>query len=142
MTLLAGGVHAACVILAPPNSPPLAHIPIDDRDPTIRVTYLHSVTRTQVDEAYRVEGTHIVQTEIRFVEHGPGLPTAPDPGGTFEHDDGKFLVRGQRSFDTIVMRVHADQQPVLVAGTQSLDLARWGNRALAMTAHAGRCAAS
>ena len=129
------------MILAPPDGAPLARIGVDERNPTFRLTYIHSVTRTPVDEVYRVEGLRIVETEIRFVQHGPGLPTAPDAGGTFEHRDGKFVVRLNRSFDTIVMRVHADQQPALIAGAQSLDLARWGNRALALTAHAGTCAA-
>ena len=141
MTCAAAAAHGACVTLAPPDGPPLAHIALDDRDPTFRVTYTHSVTRTPVDELYRVDGTRIVETEIRFVEHGPGLPTAPDAGGAFERRDGRFVVRGARSFDRIVMRVHADQHPTLEAGAQSLDLARYGNRALALTAHAGACAA-
>jgi len=139
--IAADAASAACVLLAPPDGSPLARIPIDDRNPAFRVTYVHSVTRTPVEEFYRVEGARIVETEIRFVQHGPGLPTAPDAGGAFERRDGKFVVRGNRSFDTIVMRVHADQQPTLIAGAHSVELARWGNRALAMTAHAGACAA-
>ncbi|HEY5863121.1 MAG TPA: DUF1850 domain-containing protein, partial [Casimicrobiaceae bacterium] len=74
--------------LALPDGPPLAHVLIDDYDPVFRVTYVHSVTRTPVDEVYRVERNRIIETEIRFVEHGPGLPTAPDEGGTFERRDG------------------------------------------------------
>jgi len=140
MTLLSGNVLAACVILAPTDGPPLAQVSVDDRDPLFRVTYMHSVTRTPVDEVYRVERNRIIETEIRFVQHGPGLPTAPDEGGAFERRDGAFVVQGSRAFDIIVMRVHRDQQPTLRFGTQSLDLARWGNRALAMTAHAGACA--
>jgi hypothetical protein len=141
MTLLVHGASAACLILAIPDGPPLARIPIDDRDPVFRVTYVHSVTRTPIDETYRIEGGRIIEIEMRFIEHGPGLPTAPDAGGTFESRAGAFVVRGHRSFDSIVMRVHGDQQPMLVFGAQSLDLARWGNRALAMTVHAGLCAA-
>jgi len=131
---------AACVILAPPGGPPLAQVPIDDRDPVFRVTYMHSVTRTPVDDVYRVDHDRIIETEIRFVRHGPGLPTAPDEGGAFERRDGAFVVLGRRSFETIVMRVHRDQRPTLHFGARSVDLARWGNRALAMTAHAGACA--
>ena len=138
--MTAVSAHAACLILASPDGPPLARLRIDERDPVFRVTYVHSVTRTPVDEVYRVEDARIVEAEIRFVQHGPGLPTAPDAGGTFEHRDGKFVVTGHRTFETIVMRVHADQQPRLVAGATTLDLARWGNRALAMTAHSGSCA--
>ena len=139
MTLLSGNVLAACVILAPTDGPPLAQVSVDDRDPLFRVTYMHSVTRTPVDEVYRVERNRIIETEIRFVQHGPGLPTAPDEGGSFERRDSMFVVHGSRSFDTIVMRVHGDQQPTLVAGAHSVDLAQWGNRALVMTSRAGAC---
>ncbi len=60
----------------------------DAPDATFAVTYVHSVTRTPVVERYRVEGDAIVQTEIDFVQHGPGLPTEPDAGGTFAQRDG------------------------------------------------------
>ena len=44
--------QAACVILAPPDGAPLARIGVDERDPTFRLTYIHSVTRTPVDGDY------------------------------------------------------------------------------------------
>ena len=141
MTAAAFSVRAACVVVASPDGAPLAHIGVDDRDPTFRIAYVHSVTRTPVEERYRIDGERIVETEIRFVEHGPGLPTAPDAGGTFERHDGQFVMRGDRHFDTIVLRVHADQQPTLAAGKQRIDLARWGNRALSLKALAGSCRA-
>ena len=139
MTAAAFGVRAACVVVASSDGASLARIGVDDRDPAFRIAYVHSVTRTPVEERYRVDGDRIVETEIRFVEHGPGLPTAPDAGGTFERRDGQFVVRGDRRLDTIVMRVHADQQPTLTAGTERIDLARWGNRALSLKALAGSC---
>ena len=139
MTAAAFGVRAACVVLAPPDGAPLARVTLDDHDPTFHVAYIQSVTRTPVDERYRVDGARIVETEIRFVEHGPGLPTAPDAGGTFERRDGQFIVRGDRTLGTIVMRVHADQRPALIAGAQRIDLAQWGNRALSLKALAGSC---
>lgn len=142
LTIAAVDAGAACLVLSShPDGAALAHVAVDEHDPAFRVTYTHSVTRTPVDEVYRVEGSRIVQTEIRFVQHGPGLPTAPDAGGTFERRDGAFVVHGQRSFDEIVMRVDADQQPRLIAGLAALDLARWGNRAVAMTARAAPCGA-
>jgi hypothetical protein len=134
-----GAAHAACIVVsAKPDGAALAHVAVDAQ---FRIVYVHSVTRTPVEEIYRVEGDTIVQTEIRFVEHGPGLPTAPDAGGTFERRDGTFVVRGRRSFDAIVMRVDAGQAPTLVAGDTAIDLARWGNRALAVRAQAGSCGA-
>ena len=69
---------------------------------------------------------------MRFEQHGPGLPTEADAGGTFSHSDGRFVVTMDRRFQAIVMQVHRDQSPRLVAGTRSVDLAQWGNRALAL----------
>ena len=141
LALASACARAACVALSPAAgaAPPLAQVALDDRAPAFRVTYVHSVTLTPVEERYVVEGDHIVQTEIRFVEHGPGLPTAPDAGGTFEQRDGTFVVRGRREFDRIVMRVDAAQEPALATATRTLDLARWGHRALALTASADGC---
>lgn len=137
--IAADATHGACLTLASRDGGLLASVAVDDRDPAFAVTYMHSVTRTPVDEIYRVEGPRIVETEIRFVEHGPGLPTTADDGGTFEQRNGQFVVRGHRGFDTIVMRIHADQHPALITSAESIDLARWGNRALAVTARSGAC---
>ena len=50
----------------------------------------HSVTRTPVDERYRVDGDAIVQTGIAFEQHGPGLPTEADAGGTLRARGRRF----------------------------------------------------
>ena len=132
---------AACLLLsAYPDGAPLAHIALPADDPAFTVTYVHSVTRTPVVERYRADGDTIVETEIRFVQHGPGLPTEADVGGTFTRRDGEFVVSMQRRFAAIVMRVHADQAPRLATGGRSDDLAAWGNRALAVRSSAAACA--
>jgi hypothetical protein len=147
MALLPGLVaaangDAACLLLAShPDGAPLARIALPDADPVFAVTYVHSVTRTPVVERYRAEGDAIVETEIRFVQHGPGLPTEADAGGAFVLRDGEFVVTMQRRFPVIVMRVHADQAPRIAAGGRSADLAAWGNRALAVRSSADACAA-
>ncbi len=79
---------------------------------------MHSVTRTPVTERYRVEGSGIVETEMRFEQHGPGLPTEADAGGTFSRADGRFVVTMDRRFPEIVMQVHRDQAPRIMAGTR------------------------
>jgi len=146
MALLPGIVaaangDAACLLLsAHPDGAPVAHIALPADDPAFTVTYVHSVTRTPVVERYRADGDTIVETEIRFVQHGPGLPTEADAGGTFTRRDGEFVVSMQRRFAAIVMRVHADQTPRLAAGGRSEDLAAWGNRALAVRSSADACA--
>lgn len=98
------------------------------------VRYLHSVTRTPVVERYRIDGRVLRETSMQFREHGPGLPTEADPGQSFTRTRDGFVVTTDRAFDTIVMRVHADQSPRLVAGGASVDLARWGNRAIVLRA--------
>jgi len=108
-------------------------------DPSFALSYVHSVTRTPVVERYRVDGSDIVQTEITFEQHGPGLPTEADAGGTFTRRDGRYVVTMARRFPDIVMQVHRDQAPRLTAAAQSHDLAQWGNRALVLRAVAGPC---
>ncbi len=90
---------AACLLLAShPDGAPLARIALPAADPAFSVTYVHSVTRTPVVERYRADGDAIVQTEIRFVQHGPGLPTEADAGGAFTRRDGEFVVSMRRRF--------------------------------------------
>jgi hypothetical protein len=93
---------------------------------------MHSVTRTPVLERYEIAGAEIVETELRFEQHGPGLPTEADAGGTLTVSDGGFVVTMNRRFVAFVMQVHADQTPRLVVDTRAMDLAQWGNRALAL----------
>jgi len=131
---------ASCIaLLAVDGGAPLAVVELAGPQHAFHVTYVHSVTLTPVDERYVVDGNRIVQTEIRFVEHGPGLPTAPDAGGTFEERDGAFVVRGHREFDRIVMRFDAAQRPVLSTSAATLDLARWGRRAVAIAPNGRGC---
>ena len=145
VALLAGlallpAARAACLVVAAhPDGPSLARVAIAASDPTFTLTYVHSVTRTPVRESYRIDGDSIVQTEIRFEQHGPGLPTEADEGGRFEQRNGQFIVTMHRRFASFAMRVHADQQWRLVAAGQRIDLATWGNRALVLHAQAGAC---
>jgi hypothetical protein len=132
--------HAACLTLAEhPDGARLVLLALPTDDASFSLIYTHSVTRTPVTERYRVEGGVIVETEMRFEQHGPGLPTEADAGGTFSHADGRFVVTMDRRLPEIVMQVHRDQTPRIVAGMQSLDLAQWGNRALTLGAIAGPC---
>jgi hypothetical protein len=140
--LVAGIAQAACLTIASnPEGKVLARLPFPAETPTFAVTYVHSVTRTPVEERYRLDGETIVETEIRFEQHGPGLPTEPDPGGQWSRRDGKYVVTMQRRFPRVVMRIDAATRPRLVAAGHAVDLARWGNRSLALAALPGPCAA-
>jgi len=133
--------HAACLTLtAHPDGARLAALALPPDDTSFSLAYTHSVTRTPVTELYRSDGSTIVETEMRFEQHGPGLPTEADAGGTFSRADGRFVVTMDRRLPEIVMQVHRDQSPRLIAGTRMLDLAQWGNRALSLGVMAGPCA--
>jgi hypothetical protein len=132
---------AACLTLASfPDSRRLAQIELPDSDASFSITYMHSVTRTPVTERYGIAGSEIVETEIRFEQHGPGLPTEADAGGTFTQRDDSFVVTMDRHYPSIVMQMHRDQSPRLVAGSRVHDLAQWGNRALELAIGAAHCA--
>ena len=123
------GANEGCLAIASyPDGEPLAQLAAT----VFEMSYVHSVTRTPVVERYRLEGGTIVQTELRFVEHGPGMPTEADPGQRFERDDKGYVVTLDRRFPMVVMRVDAARSPRLSSGGVTLDLAQWGNRALAL----------
>ena len=139
---LPGIAFAACLELAShPDGAPLQRIDLPAPASDFAITYMHSVTRTPVEERYRVDGATIVETQMTFSQHGPGLPTAADAGSTMRTVDGRVVVTMARTFDTIVMRVHADQSPQLHAAGRATDLATWGNRAMTLRAVPGTCAA-
>ena len=140
--LLPSLANGACLTLAShPDGATLSLLALPAGDATFAITYVHSVTRTPVEERYRISGSEIIESEIRFEQHGPGLPTEADPGGTFARSDGRFIVTMDRHFPEIVMQVHADQSPRLSAGSRSIDLAQWGNRALTLGVVADPCTA-
>ena len=137
---LPGSALAACLELAShPDGATLERIVLPAPAPEFAISYLHSVTRTPVEERYRVDGASIIEAQMTFSQHGPGLPTAADTGGMMQTVDGRFVVTMMRRFDEIVMRVHAAQTPQLHAAAGATDLARWGNRALVLRASAGAC---
>jgi hypothetical protein len=132
--------YAACLTLSGhPDGVRLSLLALPPNDASFSIVYTHSVTRTPVTERYRIDGSVIVETEMRFEQHGPGLPTEADAGGTFSRADGHFVVTMDRRLPEIVMQVHRDQAPRIIAGTRSLDLAQWGNRALTLGAIPGSC---
>jgi hypothetical protein len=129
-----------CLVLAShPDGKPLAQV--EAPRGTFAIAYVHSVTRTPVDERYRIERGGIVQTRLRFEQHGPGLPTEADAGGTFAREGDAYVVTMARELRTIAMRVHADQKWRLAVDgdPRAVDLAQWGNRAIALSARAGAC---
>ncbi|MFO1280954.1 MAG: DUF1850 domain-containing protein [Burkholderiales bacterium] len=141
----AGGATGACLAIdASRDQRALARVDLPSDSPVFTVTYIHSVTRTPVEERYRVDGATIVQESIRFEEHGPGLPTQADPGGGWRRDAKGTTVTMHRGLDSIAMRVDADQRPRLAhaAATAPLPLTQWDEGAIRLSARPGACADS
>ncbi len=136
MPLHAGG----CVIVsAGTPGATLGAWPLPAEDAVLRLRYRHSVTLSPVEERYDVAGSTLVQTQIRFAEHGPGLPTQAEPGQAWSQEDGEFVLRLARPLDGIAARVDPAQQPTLAVGARTIDLAQWGRRAIHLTVRPGRC---
>ena len=124
-----------CIVVAEVAAgTPLEVVPLDRDAAVFTITYVHSVTRTPVDETYRVDGDGITQTSISFIEPGPGLPTEGAPGEKWERRDGRTVVTMARPLAGIRMRVNPEQQPALFAAGKSYALAQWGTRSIALGA--------
>ena len=136
---LAAGAHAACLTLASnPDGKPLGQVQAADASPAFAIRYLHSVTRTPVEERYRLDEASIVQTEIRFSQHGPGLPTAADDGlaaATWIADHaeelggipGPIAVAGWSAganVAAVVMEVTDELRELVLVGASALELRR------------------
>jgi hypothetical protein len=130
---------ASCVTVSAIDGALLGAYPLDRAEDLIALTYVHSVTRTAVEERYRVDGATLTQTELRFSEHGPGLPTAAGAGEAWSREGSQFVLRMARPLEVIQARVDPAQSPRLAAGTADVDLAQWGVRPIRLAARGGAC---
>ncbi len=98
------------------------------------LSFIHSVSRTPVVDAYRIEDGEIVQTSEVFQAHGAGLPSiANDIDATgWRHEDGRFVIDMNRHTGPIPLRIQAQFKNTLhIAGTD-LPLADLGHAALTL----------
>jgi len=138
---VAAPVAGSCVTVSAIDGSLLAAYPLAAADGRFALRYVHSVTRTPVEERYRVDGGAITQTELRFAEHGPGLPTAAAAGEVWSREGDQFVVRMTRPLDGIRARVDPAQSPRLDPGGADADLAQWGARPIVLAARQGACPA-
>ena len=118
-------------------------MPVANAHGTFALAYTHSVTRSPIVETYRATSDGLVQTAIRFDEHGPGLPTAATRNEQWRTRDGHFEVTMARPLESVVIRVHGDQSPRLIVDERTIDVAQWGNRPLVLDARlAAQCRAA
>ncbi|MBE3636766.1 DUF1850 domain-containing protein [Mangrovicoccus algicola] len=111
----------------------IARLPLGPEG-TFELSFIHSVSRTPVTDAYRVERGEIVQTRETFMAHGAGLPSiANDIDATgWRHEDGHFILDMHRRTGPIPLRIQAQYENTLhIAGTD-LPLADLGHSALTL----------
>lgn len=137
----ASPVAGSCVTVSAIDGVLLAAYPLAAADGAFALRYVHSVTRTPVEERYRVDGGTLTQTELRFAEHGPGMPTAAAAGEAWSREGDQFVVRMARPLEGIRARVDPAQSPRLDAGGAAVDLAQWGARPIVLAVLPGACPA-
>jgi hypothetical protein len=132
--LAAAGVAAACAleVRSVPQEDVLERVPLTRHAFALR--YTHSVTLRPVESRYELRGGRIVQTAEVFDEHGPGMATEPIPGerlDTVRDASGvRYLMTMQRPIERLIVRVHRLPGQKLVVNDETLDLTRFGERAL------------
>ena len=100
------------------------------------LTYLHSVTRTEVRETLALDASGFTQQRIEFLEHGPGLPTETLRGERFVRFGDRFVYDNmQRRLGDLHMRVDPTQFQTLKVGGVTYPLSRWGRQSLKLLVH-------
>lgn len=135
--LVAAGLAAACALelRAFPDGELLARIPLA-HDNRFALRYMHSVTLRPIESRYQVNAqtAAIVQVAELFDQHGPGMATDLAPGerlDTVRDADGvRFVMTMARPIERLVVRVQRLPGQTLVTQGRSLELIRFGERAL------------
>lgn len=96
------------------------------------LSFIHSVSKTPVEDIYRVAGNRIIQIEEQFMAHGAGLPSHPDePGGLAWGKNGnQFILKMNRPIPKLVVRTDKNYKNRLILGNRTIDLNQWEDQAL------------
>ncbi len=135
----ATNVSAACALelLDSPGGARLARVPLPAQQ-TFTLAYTHSVTLRPVQSRYLVRENRMVQTAEVFDAHGPGMATEAQAGERWETlhsaDGTRFILHMQRPMPKFVIRLHELPSFALRAGAQTIDLGKFGVRAVEVRA--------
>lgn len=101
-----------------------------------KLGFIHSVSRTQVIDAYRIDGNQIVQTSEVFLTHGAGLPSNTDELNAtgWRHENGQFILDLDRPIGTVIVRIQPEYKNTLHVPGQSIVLAAIGQPTLRINA--------
>lgn len=73
-------------------------------DDKFRIVFVHSVEKTLVEECFRIDPDgSMVLYEARYSSYGAGLPS--DAEGGFALENGRFVLKLERKFERITLRV-------------------------------------
>lgn len=98
-------------------------------DNAFALSFVHSVSKTPVTDAYQIIDGKIVQTAEIFVTHGAGLPSTTDDVGVtgWRHEPGRFIIDMRRPLGPIRLRVQTAYRNTLhIPGRPDLALADLG----------------
>ncbi|WP_053955453.1 DUF1850 domain-containing protein [Inediibacterium massiliense] len=91
-------------------------------DPKFTIGYTHSVLLTPVEEFFQVKDSHkLFLYETIYESFGVGLPYSQEEGD-FQIKDGKFILKIQRNFDAIHLRVSPIPKHWLSVGDHRYEL--------------------
>ncbi len=123
--------HPCLAISRFPSQLTLAHYPLPE-DGLFSLSFIHSVSRTPVQDHYQAIDGRIVQTAETFRAHGAGLPSGTDePGATgWEHRGGLFVIRMQRPIRRLIVRTDRNYCNRLRIGGREIDLNAWEDQAI------------
>jgi hypothetical protein len=96
----------------------LAFFPAEDGS-EFKIKFIHSIHLTPVYESYRIEGSKIVQHQIKYKEFGIGMPANAEGEESFSEIDGYYVISGMnREFQQIDLRVArvTESQELMVNG--------------------------
>ena len=127
-------VHSCLTISRFPSQVILAHYSLPE-DGIFFLSFIHSVSQTPVRDQYQAVDWQIIQTAETFQAHGAGLPSGTDePGATdWEHQDGRFVIRMQRSIPRLIVRTDRNYCNRLYIGSREINLNAWEDQALELT---------
>ena len=132
-TVLAGSRPQLC-ILKFPEMQSLAKLE-PAKDETFSLSFLHSVSLTNVTDIYRIEAKEIIQIAEIFSQHGAGLPSQKSDVGVLDwvHSDGLFKITLDRKVSPLVIRVQRGYQNTLTQDGHDYMMSDWAYGALLLT---------
>ncbi|WP_022665013.1 DUF1850 domain-containing protein [Desulfospira joergensenii] len=133
-SLVSFGTAGQIVISRFPEKGELFRIPLGP-EKQFSLSFIHSVSKTEVIDVYEIRGREIIQTREIFSAHGAGLPSSPEePGGLFwEQKDQHFVLHMERPMPRLVVRTDKNYKNRLTVQGRTVNLNQWEDQALLLT---------